>query len=105
MKIFKIITMAILTIGLSHTAYADHHGKDGMHGDRSHDMENADTNKDGAISHEEFTAAHHKMAETMFSKMDTNKDGKIDKAERDAMKAKMGDHCNMKDHKMNDAAK
>ncbi|MDI1310005.1 MAG: EF-hand domain-containing protein [Methylotenera sp.] len=105
MKTLKIIAMAALTLGLTQMAYADHHGKDGMHGDRSHAMENADTNKDGAISHDEFTAAHQKMAETMFTKMDANKDGKIDKAERDAMKEKMGDHCKMKGHKMDEMAK
>ena len=105
MKILQIVAVAALTLGLTQMAYANHDGKDGMHCDRKHAMQDADTNKDGAISHDEFTAAHQKMADEMFAKMDTNKDGKIDQAERDAMKEKVGMHSKMKDHKMEDMAK
>jgi IMP cyclohydrolase len=98
MKILQLVAMAALTLGLTQMAYC----KDGMHCDRKHAMEDADTNKDGAVSHDEFTAAHQKMADEMFTMMDTNKDGKIDQAERAAMHGKMGKKCNMKDHKMGD---
>jgi hypothetical protein len=102
MKILQLVAMVVLALGLTQMAYANHEGKDGMHCDRKHTMEDADTNKDGAVSHDEFTAAHQKMADEMFTKMDINKDGKIDQAERDAMHSKMGKKCNMKDHKMGD---
>ncbi len=105
MKILQIAVVAALALGLTQMAYANHDGKDGMHSDHMHAKQDADTNKDGVISHDEFTAAHQKMADEMFAKMDTNKDGKIDQAERDAMKEKMGKHCKMKDHKMEDMAK
>lgn len=105
MKILQIAVVAALALGLTQMAYANHDGKDGMHSDHMHAMQDADTNKDGVISHDEFTAAHQKMADEMFAKMDTNKDGKIDQAERDAMKEKMGKHCKMKGHKMEDMAK
>jgi hypothetical protein len=105
MKILQIAVAAALALGLTQMAYANHDSKDGMHSDHMHAMQDADTNKDGVISHDEFTAAHQKMADEMFAKMDTNKDGKIDQAERDAMKEKMGKHCKMKEHKMEDMAK
>ncbi len=105
MKILQIGAMVFLALGLTQTAYANHYGKDDMHCDRQHVMEDSDTNKDGAISHDEFTAAHQKMADEMFAKLDANKDGKIDQAERDAMKVKMGMHCKMKGHTMNNIAK
>jgi len=105
MKILQIAVVAALALGLTQMAYANHDGKDGMHSDHMHAMQDADTNKDGVISHDEFTAAHQKMADEMFAKMDTNKDGKIDQAERDAMKEKMGKHYKMKEHKMEDMTK
>lgn len=113
MNILKLAVTVALTLGLAQVAYANHDGTDGKHCDRKHAMQDADTNKDGAISHDEFTSAHQKRADEMFTKMDTNKDGKIDQAERDAMHDKMGNHCKMKkhkmdemkDHKMDDSAK
>ena len=101
MKIIHVVTMAALALGLSQLAYANHDGTDGKHCEHK-GMQDADANKDGAVSHDEFTAAHQARADKMFAKMDANKDGKIDQAERDAMKAKMKDHCNMKDHKMHE---
>ncbi|MBB3910369.1 EF-hand domain-containing protein [Sphingomonas desiccabilis] len=44
-----------------------------------------DTNKDGAISREEFRAA----AATRFERMDANRDGRIDAAEQNAMRERM----------------
>ncbi len=44
-----------------------------------------DTNKDGAISKDEFM----KQGEERFKRMDKNNDGKIDKSERDAMHDQM----------------
>ncbi|MGB7815016.1 MAG: EF-hand domain-containing protein [Methylotenera sp.] len=105
MKIIHIVTMAALALGLSQMAYANHDGTDGMHCNHKGMMQDADANKDGAVSRDEFTAAHQARADKMFAKMDANKDGKIDQAERDAMKANMKDRCNMKDHKMHDMNK
>ncbi len=45
----------------------------------------ADTNKDGAITRDEFLAAHGKH----FDMTDTNKDGRISPEERKAQAAKM----------------
>lgn len=95
MKISYILAALLVTLGLGQMAYADHHESDGKRGEH-HGMEWADANKDGAISHDEFTAAHKERSEKMFEKMDANKDGKIDEAERKAGKAKMGEHCKMK---------
>lgn len=51
----------------------------------THMMDMADANKDGAISKDEFVAAHLKM----FDMADTNKDGKVTPEERKAAHAKM----------------
>ena len=48
----------------------------------------ADTNKDGAISRDEFLAAQAKH----FEMMDANKDGTVTIEERQAARAKMRDH-------------
>ena len=105
MKILQLIAMATLALGLTQMAYADNHSKDGMHCDRKHTMQDADANKDGALSRDEFNAHHQKMADEMFSKMDANKDGEIDQAERDGIKNKMAKKCNMKDHKLDGTTK
>lgn len=52
----------------------------------------ADANKDGAVSKDEFTAAHAGH----FDKVDTDKDGKITPAERKAAHAKL--RGKMRDH-------
>ena len=96
MKIVQMIMFAGLALGLSQTVSADQHSADGKHCDyKKNSIQEADTNKDGAISHDEYTAAHQARAEKMFAKMDTNGDGKIDASERQAMKAKMKDRCKM----------
>ena len=105
MKILQLAAVAVLTMGLSQMAYAEHDAKDGKHCTRGSHMQDADTNKDGAVSHEEFNAQHQKMADKMFTKMDANNDGKIDQSEREAMHGKNGKHCDRKDHKMDDSSK
>ena len=61
-------------------------------------MQMADANKDGAISREEFTAAHIRM----FDMADANKDGQLTAAERKAhhaqMRQKMGGKAPQHDH-------
>ncbi|NOU25186.1 MAG: EF-hand domain-containing protein [Methylotenera sp.] len=99
MKFTHLVTMAALALGLSQLAYANHDVADGKHCEHKHGVHDADTNKDGAISHDEFNAAHQAQADKMFTTMDANKDGKIDQAERDAIKANMKDHCTRKGHK------
>lgn len=99
MKILQLAAVAALALGLTQMAYANHDGSDDKHCVHKHGVHDADANKDGAISHDEFNAAHQEQADKMFTKMDTNKDGKIDQAERDAIKANMKDSCKMKDHK------
>lgn len=69
-----ILALAILLMPAA--AIADHH-KD--------KMAEADANKDGKISKEEFLAEKGEW----FGKYDTNKDGQLDKSEMDSM---MGDH-------------
>ncbi len=94
MKLVQIAAMATLTLGLTQLAYANHHeGADGKHCARAkHSMQDSDTNKDGAISRDEFMGARQTRAEKHFAKMDANSDGKIEQAERDAMKAKWKAH-------------
>ena len=48
-------------------------------------MKMADTNKDGAVSKDEFLSAHGKH----FDMLDVNHDGQVTKAERQAARAKM----------------
>ncbi|MDD2832689.1 MAG: EF-hand domain-containing protein [Methylotenera sp.] len=102
MKTSHILMTLALAFGAAQIAYADHHGADDKHHCRhgnhaQHGLMDADANKDGAISREEFTEAHKARAEKMFEKLDANKDGKIDESERKAGKDKMKDHCKMKD--------
>jgi len=93
MKISHILMTLALAFGTAQIAYADHHEADDMHHGH-HGLMDADANKDGTVSHEEFTEAHKARSEKMFEKMDANKDGKIDESER---KSRMNDHCKMKD--------
>lgn len=96
MKLSQGLMAVALVFGLAQFAYADHHEACGKHC-QHHGLQDADANKDGAISHDEFTAAHKARAEKMFEKLDANKDGKIDETEHKTGKAKMGEHCKMKD--------
>ncbi len=101
MKTSQILTMLTLTLGLAQLAHAEHEAMDDQHG-HMHGMLDADVNKDGAISREEFSEAHKIRSLKMFDKMDANHDGKLDQAERKASKEKMKDRCTMKDGKMHD---
>jgi Ca2+-binding EF-hand superfamily protein len=94
MKILHIVATTALALGLSQLAYANHHeGADGKKCEyKKHGMMDNDTNKDGAISKDEFMSGHQARADKKFAMMDANKDGKIDQAERDAMKAKWKEH-------------
>jgi Ca2+-binding EF-hand superfamily protein len=56
----------------------------------------ADANKDGKISRDEFFAAQEKRIDAMFRRMDTNADGFIDEAEKQASKDKMRE---MREHR------
>lgn len=95
MKLVQIVAMASLTLGLTQLAYANHEGADGKYcAHKGHSMQDRDTNKDGAISRDEFMGSSQARAEQHFAKMDANSDGKIEQAERDAMKAKWNTHHN-----------
>ncbi len=89
MNALHLALLAALTLGVSSVAYADHHCKkhcDEKHCDyKKHGMLDADANKDGVISRDEFMAAHKARAEEMFSAIDSNNDGKVDAAERKAI--------------------
>ncbi len=50
---------------------------------------NADTNKDGKISYDEYRASKEKQTERQFKRMDTNGDGFVDESEKQATKDKM----------------
>ena len=50
-------------------------------GDHMNLMEQADTNKDGKVSFDEFKAFHDAKMQEMFKKLDTNGDGFVDKDE------------------------
>ena len=82
MKTLKMLALSSLLLGLAQTANADHHEAGDPHhaGAHAHSWMDADTNKDGVVSKEEFMAKHQERAEKMFSKLDTNNDGKVDEA-------------------------
>lgn len=88
MKSIKILFISSLLLGLTQTAYADHH--EAGHGKQAHghSWKDADTNKDGAVSKDEFMAKQQARAEKKFTKLDANKDGKVDEAEVKAMHEK-----------------
>ncbi|MBA4754237.1 MAG: calcium-binding protein [Sphingobium sp.] len=86
-KFFGTVALGSLFVGglaASHLAFAQP-GADGPGhpGGRGGMMAMADTNKDGAISKAEMSAA----LEGRFAKMDVDKDGKLTQADRDAMRA------------------
>jgi Ca2+-binding EF-hand superfamily protein len=82
MKKIVIILFAslILFAGSFSTSIAGHHyhGCGGMR-----DMTEMDSNEDGEITLEEFSARQMKMQKNAFEMLDTNSDGVIDSTERD----------------------
>jgi Ca2+-binding EF-hand superfamily protein len=94
MKTLQILAISSLLLGLSQAANADHHEMNHDHaGKHAHGWQDADTNKDGVVTKDEFLVKHQQRAEKKFAKMDTNKDGKLDEAERKAMHAKCDHHA------------
>jgi hypothetical protein len=94
MKTLQILAISSLLLGLSQAANADHHEMNHDHaGKHAHGWQDADTNKDGVVTKDEFLVKHQQRAEKKFAKMDTNKDGKLDEAERKAMHAKCDRHA------------
>jgi len=83
------ILSGLLTFTAS-TVMADHHG-DSHHETEPREME-ADTNKDGKVSFEEFKAAREKHMQEHFKRRDTNQDGFIDEAERKAAREQWKGH-------------
>jgi hypothetical protein len=69
-------------------------------------FEEADTNKDGALTKEEMLEAHKKRIDSMFERLDTDKNGTLSKAELDKgrtemhkkMKERWKNHENKSDH-------
>jgi len=105
-ELFMKKTLLISLLAASFTflgtqAYANHHEGE-KHETEKHEMD-ADSNKDGKVSFDEFKAAREKNMEEHFKRRDTNKDGFIDEAEKSAAKAnwkkhhKMGEKCEMHD--------
>ena len=98
------LLMTILLSGLAlstFNVYADHH-EGGADESEKQEMD-ADANKDGKVSFDEFKAAREKNMEEHFKRRDTNHDGFIDAAEKADAKAswkkhhKMGEKCQMHD--------
>lgn len=86
---------------VSFSALADHHEGGKLESEKN-EME-ADANKDGKISFDEFKAAREKHMEEHFKRRDTNGDGFIDDKEKAQAREKMkkmdkkGDRCEMHD--------
>ena len=72
-----IFSAIALLIGAALTANADHHGHS-MFGANLSDM---DSNGDGAVSYEEYSAYHSERLRWGFDVLDTDKDGSISQAE------------------------
>ncbi len=86
---YLLSAVSVLAVFGFSNAYA-HEGHDAHKEDRMREaFEQADINKDGKISYEEFRIAHEKRGEEMFKKMDSNGDGFIDEAERKDFHEKM----------------
>lgn len=92
MKSLKLLVISSLVFGWAQVAYADHH--EGGHDKAAHGQgwKEADTNKDGVVSKEEFMAKQQARAEKKFAKLDANGDGKVDDAEIKAMHQKCEHH-------------
>ena len=86
---YLVSTVSVLcAFGVANAYAHNEHTQDRMR----EAFEQADTNKDGKISYEEFRIAHEKRGEEMFKKIDTNGDGFIDEAERKDFHEKMREH-------------
>lgn len=77
-----LMIASLFTVASGGVALADHHGGSGGDGDRKDGMMKErmmemDSNKDGAISRDEFMAGHG----VKFSEADANGDGKVSKDE------------------------
>lgn len=92
MKSIKLLIISSLMFGFTQTAFADHHEGTNAKAAHGHSWKDADTNKDGAVSKEEFMAKQQARAEKKFAKLDANNDGKVDDAEIKAMHQKCEHH-------------
>jgi len=81
-----VVGIAVMTLFAAGQTYAEDAAPTADH--PPHRMD-ADTNKDGKISRDEFRAAQEKRSDEMFKRMDTNGDGVIDQDEKKAMGDKM----------------
>jgi hypothetical protein len=95
-KTFIAMLMSAVLASVSFTSFANHH-EGGNHESEKHEMD-ADANKDGKISFEEFKAAREKHMEEHFKRRDTNHDGFIDESEKAAAKANWKKHHKMDKH-------
>lgn len=98
--LIALLTSSVFAMA-SFSALADHHEGHKMESEKM-EME-ADANKDGKISFDEFKAAREKHMEDHFKRRDTNGDGFIDQSEKAAARDKMkkmgskGERCEMHD--------
>ncbi len=90
-SIWVLLLSSVLMFGTVNS-FAKHH-KGGE--SEKHEME-ADANKDGKVSFEEFKAARVKRMEEHFNRRDANGDGFIDAEERKAAKERHKTHNNEK---------
>ena len=85
MNMTKILIAASFLLS-ANFAQANHHegGHEGCKDMKNMDfsMKDVDTNKDGVISKEEYTAAGQGDADKNFKHMDANSDGKLDAKEQ-----------------------
>ena len=75
--IFTVIALVAIFFGSITTSFAEGGEGKGCSGHKGKMFERTDTNGDGVISHEEFSA----KAERRFKKMDADSDGKVTKEE------------------------
>jgi len=83
--IFTVMALVAIFFGSVTTSFAEEGEGKGCSSHKGKMFEKTDTNGDGVISHEEFSA----KAERRFKKMDTNSDGKVTKEEAKSHHAAM----------------